>query len=225
MKNIAVVIPARLNSTRLKHKMLIKFDDEPLIRLVFDKVRMMGFDTFVATDSKRIAKLIPNKWCIMTGKAQNGTHRLSKRVVLDLVSNYDYVMNIQGDMIDINHETIKPIRQRLSSPDFGPLCLTAYTKGSKPTDVKVIHQNNKALWFTRSDIGYGDRHLGIYAYSPYLLKAYRVMKDNYPKENLEQNRILGLYDIEVIETKYEGYEINTQGDVNRKQIQNYTRGW
>ena len=84
MKNIAVVIPARLNSTRLKHKMLIKFDDEPLIRLVFDKVRMMGFDTFVATDSKRIAKLIPNKWCIMTGKANNGTHRLSKRAVIDL---------------------------------------------------------------------------------------------------------------------------------------------
>ena len=42
MKNIAVVIPARLNSTRIKHKMLMKFDDEPLIRVVFDKVRMMG---------------------------------------------------------------------------------------------------------------------------------------------------------------------------------------
>ena len=183
MKSIAVVIPARLNSTRLKHKMLIKFDDEPLIRLVFDKVRMMGFDTFVATDSKRIAKLIPQKWCIMTGKADNGTHRLSKRAVIDLVNNYDYVMNIQGDMIDVSHETIKPIKKRLLSP-FSPICLTAYTKGAKANDVKVIHQNNKALWFTRSDIGYGDRHLGIYAYSPYLLKAYRGMKDNYPKENL-----------------------------------------
>tara|TARA_B100000965_G_scaffold402120_1_gene427376 strand:- start:320 stop:994 length:675 start_codon:yes stop_codon:yes gene_type:complete len=224
MKSIAVVIPARLNSTRLKHKMLIKFDDEPLIRLVFDKVRMMGFDTFVATDSKRIAKLIPQKWCIMTGKANNGTHRLSKRAVIDLVGNYDYVMNIQGDMIDVNHETIKPIKKRLLSP-FSPLCLTAYTKGAKPNDVKVIHQNNKALWFTRSDIGYGDRHLGIYAYSPYLLKAYRGMQDKYTKENLEQNRILGLYDIEVIETKYEGYEINTQGDVNRRQIQSFTQGW
>ena len=218
MKSIAVVIPARLNSTRLKHKMLIKFDDEPLIRLVFDKVRMMGFDTFVATDSKRIAKLIPQKWCIMTGKADNGTHRLSKRAVIDLVNNYDYVMNIQGDMIDVSHETIKPIKKRLLSP-FSPICLTAYTKGAKANDVKVIHQNNKALWFTRSDIGYGDRHLGIYAYSPYLLKAYRGMKDNYPKENLEQNRILGLYDIEVIETKYEGYEINSQGDVNRRTLQ------
>ena len=168
MKNIAVVIPARLNSTRIKHKMLMKFDDEPLIRIVFDKVRMMGFDTFVATDSKRIAKHLPIKWCIKTGKANNGTHRLSKRVVLDLVGHYDYIINIQGDMIDINHETMKPILKALNDNDYD--CLTAYTKGYKPSDVKVLHANNMAMWFTRSDIGYGDRHLGIYAYKPYVLK-------------------------------------------------------
>ena len=214
MKNIAVVIPARLNSTRIKHKMLMKFDDEPLIRIVFDKVRMMGFDTFVATDSKRIAKHIPIKWCIQTGKADNGTHRLSKRAVLDLVNGYDYILNIQGDMIDINHETIKPIKQRLLGPGERGLCLTAYTKGAKPDDVKVIHQSGKAMWFTRSDIGYGDRHLGIYAYHPYMLKAYRTMKDKYKSENLEQNRILANYDIEVIETKYNGIEINTEADLN-----------
>ena len=211
MKNIAVVIPARLNSTRIKHKMLMKFDDEPLIRLVFDKVRMMGFDTFVATDSKRIAKLFPIKWCIQTGKADNGTHRLSKRVVLDLVSSNDYILNIQGDMLDINLDTMKPIIKALNKKDV--VCLTAYTRGAKSDDVKVIHQNGKAMWFTRSDIGYGDRHLGIYAYKPYLLKAYRVMKDKYKSENLEQNRILGLYDIDVVETTYDGIEVNTYNDI------------
>ena len=211
MKNIAVVIPARLNSTRIKHKMLMKFDDEPLIRLVFDKVRMMGYDTFVATDSKRIAKLFPIKWCIQTGKADNGTHRLSKRAVLDLVSSYDYILNIQGDMLDINLDTMKPIIKALNKKDV--VCLTAYTRGAKSDDVKVIHQNGKAMWFTRSDIGYGDRHLGIYAYKPYLLKAYRVMKDKYKSENLEQNRILGLYDVDVVETTYDGIEVNTYNDI------------
>ena len=28
--------------------MLMMFDDEPLIRIVFDKVRTMGYDTFVS---------------------------------------------------------------------------------------------------------------------------------------------------------------------------------
>lgn len=214
MKNIAVVIPARLNSTRIKHKMLMKFEDEPLIRIVFDKVRMMGFDTFVATDSKRIAKHIPIKWCIQTGPAENGTHRLSKRAVLDLVGSYDYILNIQGDMIDINHETMKPIKKRILGTSEPPLCLTAYTKGAKADDVKVIHQSGKAMWFTRSDIGYGDRHLGIYGYHPYLLKTYRTMEDKYKQESLEQNRILANYDIEVIETKYNGIEINTEADIN-----------
>ena len=34
---IAIVIPARLDSTRLKQKMLIEFDGIQLIRHVFDK--------------------------------------------------------------------------------------------------------------------------------------------------------------------------------------------
>ena len=218
MKNIAVVIPARLNSTRIKHKMLMKFDDEPLIRVVFDKVRMMGFDTFVATDSKRIAKHLPIKWCIKTGKANNGTHRLSKRVVLDLVGHYDYIINIQGDMIDINHETMKPILKALNDNDYD--CLTAYTKGYKPSDVKVLHANNMAMWFTRSDIGYGDRHLGIYAYKPYVLKKYRTLQCKYDTfENLEQLRLLSWFTMNVVETKYNGYEINTEADINSWTMQ------
>ena len=218
MKNIAVVIPARLNSTRIKHKMLMKFDDEPLIRLVFDKVRMMGYDTFVATDSKRIAKCIPNKWCIQTGRAENGTHRLSKRAVLDLVGNYDYILNVQGDMLDVNHETIRPIRKALDKNDY--TCLTAYTKGAEPNDVKVIHQNGKALWFTRAPIGYGDRHIGLYAYQAHVLTTLNLLQDKYEVENLEQNKLLGYHTVRVVKTKYNGIEINTQEDVNSWSLLN-----
>ena len=78
MKDIVFVIPARLESTRLKHKMLMKFDGEPLIRTVFDKVRMMGYDTFVVTDSPKIAEVIPERNVIMTTEAENGTARLSQ---------------------------------------------------------------------------------------------------------------------------------------------------
>ena len=138
--------------------------------------------------------------------------------MLDLVGHYDYIINIQGDMIDINHETMKPILNALNDNDYD--CLTAYTKGYKPSDVKVLHANNIAMWFTRSDIGYGDRHLGIYAYKPYVLKKYRTLQCEYDTfENLEQLRLLSWFTMNVVETKYNGYEINTEADINSWTLQ------
>ena len=215
MKNITTVIPARLNSKRVKHKMLLPFNNKPLIKNVFDKVIDMGLKTFVITDSDLISRHIPQGYCMITGSAENGTHRISN--ALQFISNCDYVLNIQGDMLDISYDTIEPIIKEINDNDYD--CITAYTLGAKEDDVKVIHQNGKAMWFTRSNIGYGDRHLGIYAYKPKVLKQYETIKDKYNKENLEQNRILGYFNINVIQTKYGGKEINTKADIDSWSVQ------
>ena len=204
---IAIVIPARLDSTRLKEKMLIKFDGEPLIRLVFDKCRLMGHDTYVVTDSEKIAQYITIGNVIMTDKAENGTARIAS--VLDKLDKYDVIVNVQGDMLDITVETLGPLLGECLFNDV----TTCYTEGCKPNDVKVIHQEGKAMWFTRAPVGYGDRHLGIYAYKTHILRSYDLFTDEYPQENLEQNRILGMYDINVVKVKYDGKEINTEQDL------------
>ena len=204
---IAIVIPARLESTRLKQKMLIKFDGEPLIRLVFDKCRLMGYDTYVVTDSKEIADHITIGNAIMTNEAENGTARIAS--VLNKLEKYDMIVNVQGDMLNITKKTLDPILRDCIHNDV----TTCYTKGCKPNDVKVIHQEGHAMWFTRSNIGYGDRHLGIYAYRPHILRSYDLFTDEYPQENLEQNRILGHYSIQVVKTEYDGVEINTEQDL------------
>ena len=209
--NIAIVIPARLNSTRLKEKMLIEFDGIPLIRLVFDKCRTMGYDCFVVTDSKKIAQHISRESVIMSDEAENGTARI--RSVLKKLEGYDTIINIQGDMLDISYQTVKPFIDR-AKHDFS--VYTGYTKGCEPSDVKVIHQAGKAMWFTRAPIGYGDRHIGIYMYRPQALCAYDLLEDEYPEENLEQNRFLGLMDVKVCEVIYDGREINTKEDLNGK---------
>ena len=206
--NIAIVIPARLESTRLKHKMLMMFDGIPLIRLVFDKCRTMGYDCFVVTDSKKIAQHISRESVIMSDEAENGTARIAS--VLNKLEQYDIIINVQGDMLDITVETLRPLLKRCMYHDV----TTCYTLGCKPEDVKVIHQEGKAMWFTRSDIGYGDRHLGIYAYQRHILQSYDLFDDSYPQENLEQNRILAHYDINVVRVKYDGKEINTKKDIN-----------
>ena len=206
--NIAIVIPARLNSTRLKEKMLMMFDGIPLIRLVFDKCRTMGYDCFVVTDSKKIAQHISRESVIMSDEAENGTARIAS--VLNKLEQYDILVNVQGDMLDITVETLRPLLKRCMYHDV----TTCYTLGCKPEDVKVIHQEGKAMWFTRSDIGYGDRHLGIYAYQRHILQSYDLFDDSYQQENLEQNRILAHYDINVVRVKYDGKEINTKKDIN-----------
>ena len=188
--------------------MLIEFDGIPLIRLVFDKCRTMGYDCFVVTDSKKIAQHISRESVIMSDEAENGTARIAS--VLNKLEQYDIIVNVQGDMLDITIETLRPLLKRCMYHDV----TTCYTLGCKPEDVKVIHQEGKAMWFTRSDIGYGDRHLGIYAYKRHILQSYDLFEDSYPEENLEQNRILAHYDINVVRVKYDGKEINTKEDIN-----------
>jgi CMP-2-keto-3-deoxyoctulosonic acid synthetase len=143
----------------------------------------------------------------MSGEAENGTARIAS--VVDKLEKYDIIINVQGDMLDITYDTLFPLITSCMLHDV----TTCYTKGCKPNDVKVIHQEGKAMWFTRADVGYGDRHLGLYAYKKHILLSYDLFTDKYPQENLEQNRILGHYDIGVIETKYDGKEINTEQDL------------
>lgn len=193
--------------------MLIEFEGVPLIRRVFDKVSSFGFDTYVLTDSDEIAEVIPQDNVKRTGEAMNGTHRIS---MVDW-SEYDYVINIQGDMIDINGYVIEPLIHAIRYNirfDYA----TLYTKGAEPNDVKVIHNDGDVHWFTRADMGYGDRHLGVYAYKSCMLGVYPTLKDAYPVEDLEQNRMLG-FNFIAFETNYDGKEINTKADIDSWSLQ------
>ena len=202
---ICFVIPARIDSTRIPKKMLLDIDGKALIRHVFDNVKSWGYDTKVLTDSKEIYDQLPNEDVIMTGEHENGTARIAS---LNW-DNYDYIVNIQGDMIDISFDVISDLFEKIEEQNVW----TFYTEGAEPDDVKLIHDLGNAKWFTRHPIGYGDRHLGIYAYTPFVLKLYKFMENKYPSENLEQNRILNYEDIGVIKTQYNGIEINTQFDL------------
>lgn len=205
-----ITIPARLNSSRIKEKMLLQFNGRPLIQNVFESVSTFGYDTFVLTDSKKIAKHIPNSNVILTDKAENGTARIAS--VLDKL-NYDNYLNIQGDMLGLTKNTIEPVVNHYASSSMYGV-ITAYKKGYNKKGVKVIHSNGQASWFTRHDIGYGDSHLGIYMYQKTVLQQYYKFKsaDN-NKEDLEQLRILRYFPMYVTEVPYDGQEINTESDL------------
>jgi len=205
MSSLGIFIPARLNSTRLKEKMLIEIDGKPLIRNVYDKVKSFGYDTYVLTDSKKILSVIPEN-CIMSGEHENGTARIAS--IVDKF-NYTNYINVQGDMLDIDNQLVEKIAIELINKDI----VTAYTKNK--TSVRIIHDNNTAHWFTRKDIGYGDYHLGVYGYKTDALSWYSNKKRTEPEiiEDLEQLRFFGNYEISVVEHNYNGREINTKEDL------------
>ena len=55
--SIVCCIPARLGSSRIKEKMLLEIDGKPLVKTVYDKVKEFGYDTYVITDSEKIANI------------------------------------------------------------------------------------------------------------------------------------------------------------------------
>lgn len=200
-----------MNSTRVPGKMMIPFNGKPLVRNVFDEVSSWGYDTYVVTDSKEIAEVIPGGNVLCTGEALNGSHRLS---MIDW--EYDYIINVQGDMLGVSFDTVKPLIDAILCGDNFDVA-TLYTSGCKEDDVKVIHSNGTAHWFTRTNIGYGDRHLGVYAYHRSLLSVYGCIEDKYPQEDLEQNRLAG-FRFNVYKTNFNGTEINTEADINSRTM-------
>ena len=211
--NTAILIPARLDSTRFPNKMLAELNGVPLIQRVYDTCKMV-LPTYVVTPDEQIKDLI-GKDTILVGNAENGTARCA--LAADFV-NYEYFINVQGDMPDITSDIILKVNELLNEYDV----VTPYTKMSNeqrsdPNSVKIIHNGRTAKWFGRGITGYGDHHLGVYGYKNYLLNSYSSLKV-YPEEQIEQLEQLRWIQndvtIGVVEVEFKGVEINTQEDLN-----------
>lgn len=106
MKDLAILIPARYNSSRFPGKMLELFDGIPLVRRVYNTCVSTGIDTYVLTDDERIASVVPNS--IMTSsECANGTERCAS--VVDRL-DYSSFINVQGDMIDVTPNMINRLK-------------------------------------------------------------------------------------------------------------------
>lgn len=212
----AIIIPARLNSTRFPKKMLAELNGYPLIKHVFDKCWNAGYETYVLTDSDEIADILPSKRVIMTSaEHENGTSRCME--VIDEVLQYDRYINVQGDMPDITPEIIRSVELELQHSDVS----TAYTPmdfnlRSDPNCVKMIHSRGRAHWFLRASLTYGDHHLGVYGYNREAKAMYTVSRKYIEEdiEKLEQLRwIQNGIKIGVVEVEFNGIEINTPEDL------------
>ena len=210
--NTAILIPARLKSKRFANKMLVDVGGKPLIKRVFDICNETDYNTYVVTDSEEIAKLVPN--FIMTGDASNGTERCAMAAK---TLNYDQYVNVQGDMPDVTPKMIYDVVKYLRYYPIATLFADMpKIQQNEPSTVKMVRAGDQALWFGRGMTGYGDWHLGIYAYRSSALNLYPNLEitEEEQIEKLEQLRWLKSgWQIGCTRVDFTGIEINTPEDL------------
>ena len=214
MSNIALVIPARLGSTRLQRKALADIHGAPMVvRVAECAARAKGIgEIIVATDSEEIARVVraAGFTAAMTDEnLKSGTDRVA---AVAATLKYPIIVTLQGDEPVMPAATIEaaiaPIVER------GVLMASAFTKFAnraeymEPSCVKVLtdHEQN-AIYFSRHTIPYTQnpisdeellnskylgKHLGLYAYQRDFLLRYAKMDPVLSEraESLEQLRAL-----------------------------------
>ncbi|BDC98342.1 3-deoxy-manno-octulosonate cytidylyltransferase [Persicobacter psychrovividus] len=243
MKTI-VVIPARLQSTRLPRKILLEIQGKPIVQWVYEKALAAdGIDAvFIATDAEEIRDrcLSFTENIIMTSvDCQSGTDRIAEAAQQ---MEAEVIINVQGDEPQIPSEIITQLAAEFKSDSTLPMAsvMTPIKRCetlNNPNNVKVItNQSGHAIYFSRSPIPfYRDRieelqsgyvpedlqyfkHLGIYGYRKSFLLKYAQMAPSYLEgvEKLEQLRAIeNGYAIKMIETQHSPIGVDTLEDFEK----------
>lgn len=247
MKKI-IVIPARLTSTRLPKKLLLELNGKTILQRVYEQcIKVKGVEVYIATDSieiKNSAKVYTEN-IVMTKTSHNsGTDRIAEAV--DKIK-CNVVINVQGDEPFINPKLIENLLASFNNSTTNMASVMERISNvndlKDPNVVKVVVDNyNKALFFSRAIIpsprgGFEAvfnsdkkkqlkdykyfKHVGIYGYKKDFLLKYSKMEESYLEklEKLEQLRVLeNGYSIQMIETKYPSFGIDTKEDYEQAKI-------
>lgn len=201
------LIPARIGSTRLKNKPLIRFSNKTLVQHTFCSVQECNlFDKiFVLTDNKRIYESAAEGGAnvyFSQKKFKNGTERCIDFIMSsDLKLNgQDLVVNIQCDEPFLKKKHFENIISS-SKSHSGISTLACPIKQDElfePNIVKVnIDDDSNAIIFSRykKNLNINHRiykHLGIYAYKKKTLEKISSLQPTKSEtsESLEQLRWL-----------------------------------
>lgn len=215
-----VIIPARMQSTRLPGKMLADVGGKPLVAWAVQRAIESGADeVVVATDHPRIAEAVASigcRVCITSPEHATGTDRIGEaaaQLQLDLEA---IVVNVQGDEPLIDPRLIREVAAELARRPDASIATAVHPIASAaqfldPNVVKVvIDADGCARYFSRAPIPFARdafarsrdalpqdfpalRHIGIYAYRVGYLREYGTLAPTPAErfEALEQLRALG----------------------------------
>jgi len=211
MKNTAIIIPTRLAATRFPNKPLAKINNIPMILHVLNKAKESKVgEVFVATPDKTIFDIVKNNGGVAILTKQNhlsGSDRVYEAYSEKIKNNADLIINLQGDMPNINPNNIAKLEKLMkdNNSDIGTLA-SPIKDESELTDSNVVKvQVDQALkddsfleakdFFRKKKDLINDKtyhHLGLYIFTKDALTRYvKLSRSKLEIErNLEQMRAM-----------------------------------
>ena len=188
MKNL-IIIPARLESTRLPNKPLADINGEPMIAHVYKRAKEANIaKVIVAAGNVEIKEVIENIGgeAILTNPDHaSGSDRIYEALnMYDKESKFDIIVNLQGDLPNIHKDALSKIISLLESNDADISTLGVkisseeefFNKNIVKAYVKNISESNYVDDFDRRfDIGKEEflyHHVGIYGYKRKALETF-----------------------------------------------------
>jgi 3-deoxy-manno-octulosonate cytidylyltransferase (CMP-KDO synthetase) len=239
MKKV-IVIPARLDSSRLPKKVLLDLKGKTVIQRVYEQcLKVKNIDgVYIATDSTEIegvCRSFTDHIILTKSSHQSGTDRIGEAVSgIDC----DIVVNVQGDEPFIDPNLIEELVHSFDDDQVSMASAMSKIENIKdlqdPNVVKVVvDTQNNAIYFSRAPIPFPRdhqeiiysneelkkhnffRHIGIYGYQKdFLAKYIKMEQTNLEKlEKLEQLRVIeNGFKIKMIEAASSLIGIDTQED-------------
>ena len=204
-----VVIPARMGSTRLPGKPLLKIAGRPMLLWVAERAAAAGAEeVLIATDDAQIADIAAEAG--FAAELTSANHRSGSDRVMEVVARRGWpddqvVVNVQGDEPLIPPEAIRQVgtylcENRQAGAATLALPVSDVAAGADPNIVKVVRSDSgRALYFSRQLIPYYRgapggwlRHVGIYGYRVGVLRDFCAWPPSALElaESLEQLRLL-----------------------------------
>lgn len=239
MKKV-IIIPARLDSSRLPKKVLLDLKGKTVIQRVYEQcLKVKNVDgVYIATDSieiKEVCETFTNNVIITKSTHKSGTDRIGEAVS---AIDCDIVINVQGDEPFIEPSLIEALVNSFVNSEISMSSAMSKINNVKDLQntnvVKVVTDlHNNALFFSRSLIPFPRdvkeisiakevieesqffRHIGIYGYRKDFLLHFVNLKQSYLEkvEKLEQLRALeNGFKIKMIEANSSLIGIDTQED-------------
>ena len=111
MKNTAIIIPTRLRAKRFPNKPLVKINDVPMIIHVLNRAKESKVgEVFVATPDVEIYEVVKQnggKAILTRPDHLSGSDRVYEAYSSKLTNNFDLIINLQGDMPNLDSNNIK----------------------------------------------------------------------------------------------------------------------